>query len=150
MSLHTCVTSSRKALLVVHSCPYMSLHTCVTSRYHQAVFRQYDDSSFSKRTPQPSYMGLIGPLITLETGDVLEVVLKVRTACCKHRRNLRNGCFMRGSSYARCKFNLTFLPCVHPYVHTAHLSCSPPSLTWSIPSLPFTTATEHSRIPHQF
>ena len=49
-------------------------------RYKKAQYRQYTDQSFSQAVVQPDYLGMLGPLIVLEPGDTLRVVLKVRSS----------------------------------------------------------------------
>ncbi|XP_028640042.1 hephaestin-like [Grammomys surdaster] len=49
------------------------------SKYKKAVFREYTDGTF--RTPQPrsgpeEHLGILGPLIRGEVGDILTVVFK--------------------------------------------------------------------------
>jgi FtsP/CotA-like multicopper oxidase with cupredoxin domain len=44
--------------------------------YKKAFYRQYTDASFSSRTVEPAYHGMMGPLITAEAGDTLVIVLK--------------------------------------------------------------------------
>ena len=45
-------------------------------RYRKALYVQYTDASFSTRSPQPAHMGLLGPMMVLEPGDTLVVVLQ--------------------------------------------------------------------------
>ena len=45
----------------------------------QAVYRQYTNDSFSaqvERSAEEEHLGLLGPLLRVEAGDVLEVVLR--------------------------------------------------------------------------
>jgi hypothetical protein len=54
---------------------YSDLHF---TRYIKGAFRQYTDASYSTPVPQPEYLGILGPLISLEPGDTLVVVFQVR------------------------------------------------------------------------
>lgn len=56
------------------------LHTCAphTFRYRKAFYREYTDATFTQRVPQPPYQGVMGPLMVMEPGNLLRVILKVR------------------------------------------------------------------------
>ena len=48
-------------------------------RNKKAVYREYTDSTFTKqkqRSKDEEYLGILGPLIKAEVGDVIEVVFK--------------------------------------------------------------------------
>lgn len=48
-------------------------------RNKKAVYREYTDSTFTKqkqRSKDEEYLGILGPLIKAEVGDIIEVVFK--------------------------------------------------------------------------
>ena len=45
-------------------------------KYKKAIYREYTDSRFSKRNPRPDYLGILGPMMKAEVGDVVQVVFK--------------------------------------------------------------------------
>jgi len=47
--------------------------------YIKALYREYTDSSFRTRKPQPASLGSLGPIIRAEVGDTITVVFKNRT-----------------------------------------------------------------------
>jgi len=47
--------------------------------YKKAVYREYQDGSFSKvkpRAPEDAYLGILGPILRAEVGDTIKVVFK--------------------------------------------------------------------------
>ncbi|CAN0345801.1 unnamed protein product [Lampetra planeri] len=48
----------------------------IGSVYRKAVFREYTDYSFSLESPRPAWLGLLGPVLRAEVGDVLRVNLR--------------------------------------------------------------------------
>ncbi|XP_058484126.1 ferroxidase HEPHL1 isoform X1 [Solea solea] len=44
--------------------------------YKKAMFRQYMDATYSKRVPQPVWLGFLGPVLRAEVDDVIVVHLK--------------------------------------------------------------------------
>ncbi|MFZ0681978.1 MAG: multicopper oxidase domain-containing protein [Candidatus Cybelea sp.] len=51
----------------------------IGSRYRKAVYREYTDATFQAlkpRLPNDAYLGILGPIIHAEVGDVIKVVFK--------------------------------------------------------------------------
>jgi FtsP/CotA-like multicopper oxidase with cupredoxin domain len=51
----------------------------IGSSYLKAIYREYTDSTFGKLKPRPEseqYLGMVGPIIHAEVGDVIKVVFK--------------------------------------------------------------------------
>lgn len=47
--------------------------------FRKAIFREYDDSTFSRLKPRPAewlHLGILGPLIRAEVGDQIEITLR--------------------------------------------------------------------------
>jgi len=54
-------------------------HTRIGTKYTKAVYREYTDSSFSTLVPRAAkweHLGLLGPVIRAEVGDLIRVTLK--------------------------------------------------------------------------
>ena len=54
-----------------------------TSTYLKAVFREYTDASFSTLKPRPpewEHLGILGPVVRAEIGDLIKVVFKNNTS----------------------------------------------------------------------
>lgn len=52
----------------------------IGSKYTKAVYRQYTDATFTKQVPALPVMGMLGPLLTTEVGQTLELVFKNKLA----------------------------------------------------------------------
>ncbi|KAI9592756.1 Cupredoxin [Syncephalis fuscata] len=44
--------------------------------YKKAVYRGYEDATFKKRTPREEWLGILGPTIRAEVGDVIEILFR--------------------------------------------------------------------------
>ncbi|RKP06078.1 Cupredoxin [Thamnocephalis sphaerospora] len=42
--------------------------------YRKAVYRGYEDGTFTKRVPREEWLGILGPVIRAEVGDLVEIV----------------------------------------------------------------------------
>jgi hephaestin len=47
--------------------------------YRKSLYREYTDSTFRTRKPQPAHLGSLGPIIRAEVGDEINVVFRNRT-----------------------------------------------------------------------
>lgn len=71
-------------MLVVFHLRFASRYTIPGPRYigrrnKKAVYREYTDSTFTtqkQRSKDEEYLGILGPLIKAEVGDIIEVVFK--------------------------------------------------------------------------
>ena len=71
-------------MLVVFHLRFASRYTIpgphyIGRRNKKAVYREYTDSTFTKqkqRSKDEEYLGILGPLIKAEVGDIIEVVFK--------------------------------------------------------------------------
>jgi manganese oxidase len=77
----------------------------IVSRYRKALFRGYTDASFKTRLDQGErweHLGMLGPVIHAEVGDVVEVVLRNRTRrpVSLHPHGLRYDKGSEGAPYA--------------------------------------------------
>uniref|UniRef100_A0AAQ4PIB5 ferroxidase n=1 Tax=Gasterosteus aculeatus aculeatus TaxID=481459 RepID=A0AAQ4PIB5_GASAC len=48
----------------------------IGSVYKKAMFRQYTDSTYSRKVPRPAWLGFLGPTLRAEVGEVIVVHLK--------------------------------------------------------------------------
>lgn len=70
-----------------------SVPTPKSTKYRKAVFREYTDATFSTLKPRPpewEHLGILGPLIRAEVGDVIHVVFKnnLGVPCSMHPHGL--------------------------------------------------------------
>lgn len=77
----------------------------IGSRYRKALFRGYTDATFTKRLDQGErweHLGMLGPVIHAEVGDVIEVVLRndTRRPVSLHPHGLRYDKASEGAPYA--------------------------------------------------
>jgi FtsP/CotA-like multicopper oxidase with cupredoxin domain len=77
----------------------------VGSRYRKALFRGYTDASFNTRLDQGErweHLGMLGPVIHAEVGDVVEVVLRndTRRPVSLHAHGLRYDKSSEGAPYS--------------------------------------------------
>lgn len=49
-------------------------YTKYGTKWRKAVFRGYEDSSFTTKSPQPEWQGIQGPTIRAEVGDLVEIL----------------------------------------------------------------------------
>jgi FtsP/CotA-like multicopper oxidase with cupredoxin domain len=57
--------------------------TKIGRKYKKAIYREYTDATFSKAVPRTSeqqYLGILGPIIRAEVGDVIKVFFRNRTS----------------------------------------------------------------------
>jgi hypothetical protein len=52
---------------------YIASNTSIGTKYDKAVYRGYTNALFQERTKQPEWLGLQGPIIRAEVGDMIEV-----------------------------------------------------------------------------
>lgn len=43
------------------------------TRYYKALYHEYTDASFTKRKERPHWQGNMGPILTAEVGDTIEI-----------------------------------------------------------------------------
>jgi manganese oxidase len=77
----------------------------LTQTYLKAVYHEYTDNTFTiakPRDPRWDHLGILGPLIRAEVGDVIRVVFKNRTKlpCSLHPHGLSYDKASEGASYA--------------------------------------------------
>jgi FtsP/CotA-like multicopper oxidase with cupredoxin domain len=73
--------------------------------FRKAVYREYTDATFSTlkpRAPEWEHLGILGPLIRAEVGDVIKVVFKNNTKilCSMHPHGLSYGKESEGALYS--------------------------------------------------
>ena len=73
--------------------------------YRKAVYREYTDATFTTikpRAPEWEHLGILGPLIRAEVGDVIRVVFRNRTklSCSLHPHGLAYDKASEGAYYA--------------------------------------------------
>jgi hypothetical protein len=62
---------------------YIASDTSIGTKFDKAQYKGYTDASFRERTKQPEWLGLQGPILRAEVGDMIEVsVLKLDIFCC--------------------------------------------------------------------
>jgi hephaestin len=69
----------------------------IGSVYRKAVYREYTDGTFQTlkpRLPSDAYLGILGPIIHAEVGDVIKVVFK-NQASRPYSTSIRTECFTR-------------------------------------------------------
>jgi hypothetical protein len=52
---------------------YIANETCLGTRFDKALYRGYTDCTFEERIEQPEWLGLQGPILRAEVGDMIEV-----------------------------------------------------------------------------
>ncbi len=68
----------------MHVCACVCVCLCVSPyacRYQKAVFYEYTDATFTTRvtrSPSDAYLGLLGPVMRANVGDVIKVVFTNR------------------------------------------------------------------------
>lgn len=77
----------------------------IGSTYRKSLFRGYTDATFTRRLdqgPEWAHLGMLGPVMHAEVGDVIEVVLRNRTRrpVSLHPHGLRYGKGDEGAPYA--------------------------------------------------
>lgn len=50
--------------------------TTIGKVYEKVLYREYTDNSFNKEKPHPQHLGILGPVIKGEVGDVIKVYFK--------------------------------------------------------------------------
>lgn len=52
---------------------YIASNTSIGTTYDKAQYKGYTDASFKERSKQPDWLGLQGPILRAEVGDMIEV-----------------------------------------------------------------------------
>lgn len=73
--------------------------------YRKAIYREYTDGTFTKLAPRPAqweHLGILGPLIRAEVGDVVKVIFKNNTKifCSMHPHGLAYSKESEGAVYS--------------------------------------------------
>ena len=62
---------------------YIASNTSIGTKFDKAMYKGYTDASFKERTKQPDWLGLQGPILRAEVGDMIEVSsLELEVFCC--------------------------------------------------------------------
>ena len=76
LSKDNCANSGPRAFTSEQSVFTTKHGNTIGSQYTKAVYRRYNDSTYTQRIPVPAHQGILGPIMAGEVGDVLEITFK--------------------------------------------------------------------------